>query len=157
MLATRLVLLGVGCGVVGWAVLEVLPRVVARDPAVPGSVVTIYLVPVLLGSLGIAVSRFRLDEIEPPVRRAAVQVAVAALVGSAFIVLVRAVDFASDISAESMLAGGLVALVLLPWRSPCSAARAGSCTATASCRDAWCPTCAGSTRDRTRGRPCRRC
>jgi signal transduction histidine kinase len=43
-----------------------------------------------------------------------VQVAVAALVGSAFIVLVRAVDLASDISVESMLAGGLVAVLLLP-------------------------------------------
>jgi signal transduction histidine kinase len=114
MLATRLVLLGVGCGVVGWAVLEVLPRVVARDPAIPGSVLTILLVPILLGSLGIAVSRYRLSEIEPAVRRTLVQAVVLVLAGAAFVGLVRAVDVASDIAVGSMLVGGLAALLLLP-------------------------------------------
>ena len=113
-LATRLALIGVGGGVAGWLLLGQVPQWLTGDPLVPWSVLALLVVPVAGGCATVAIGRYRLDEIEPTVRRAVVQVAVAALVGTAFIVLVRAVDLASDVSVESMLAGGLVALLLLP-------------------------------------------
>lgn len=113
-LATRLVLLGVGTAVAAWAMLEVLPRAVSRDPAVPGSVLGLLLVPVLVGSIGVAVARYRVGDIEPAVRRALVQVVGVALVGAVFVGLVGALDVASDVSVGSMLVGGLAALALLP-------------------------------------------
>jgi two-component system, NarL family, sensor kinase len=114
LLATRLVVLGVGTVVVAWTMLEVLPRAVSRDPAVPGPVLALLLLPVLLGSLGVAVSGYRITEIEPTVRRGLVQGAGVALVGAAFVGLVGALDVASDVAVGSMLVGGLAALLLLP-------------------------------------------
>jgi two-component system NarL family sensor kinase len=114
LLAARLALIGAGGGLAAWLLLGQVPQWLTGDPLVPWSVLALLLVPSAIGCATVAISRFRLDEIEPAVRRAAVQVAVAALVGSAFIVLVRAVDLASDISVESMLAGGLIAVLLLP-------------------------------------------
>lgn len=114
LLATRLVLLGIGAATAGWALLEVLPRVVSTDPAVPGAVLGLLLVPLLVGSLGIAVTRYRVDEIEPAVRRALVQALVVALAGAAFVAIAAALDLAADISVGSMMVGGLAALVLLP-------------------------------------------
>jgi signal transduction histidine kinase len=114
LLAGRLALIGLGGGLAAWLLLGQVPQWLTGDPLVPWSVLALLLVPSAIGCATVSISRFRLDEIEPAVRRAAAHVAVAALVGSAFIVLVRAVDLASDISVESMLAGGLVAVLLLP-------------------------------------------
>ena len=114
LMATRLALIGVGGGLAAWLLLGQVPQWLTGDPLVPWSVLSLILAPAVVGCATVAIGRYRLDTIEPTVRRVAVQAAVAALVGSAFISLVRAVDFASDIAAESMLAGGLVALVLLP-------------------------------------------
>jgi signal transduction histidine kinase len=61
-----------------------------------------------------AILRYRLDEIEATVRRALVQALVAALVGTVFLAAVGAVNLASDTSFEAMVAGGVVALLLLP-------------------------------------------
>lgn len=114
LLAARLALIGAGGGLAAWLLLGQVPQWLTGEPLVPRFVLTVVLVPAVVACVAVALSRFRLDRIEPVVRRAALQLAVAALVGSVFIVLARAVDFASGISAQSMLAGGLVALVLLP-------------------------------------------
>ena len=156
-LATRLVLLGIGTAVTAWAMLEVLPRAVSRDPAVPGSVLGLLLVPVLVGSLGVAVARYRVGDIEPAVRRALVQVVGVALVGAVFVGLrrsarrglrrLRGVD-------AGRRAGGTGSCC--PRRWPCSAGCAGWSTATGTSRDRSCPTCARSTRRRPRRRHCAR-
>ena len=64
--------------------------------------------------VAVAAGRYHLGEIEPRVRRGLVQALVLVVVGAAFAGAVRAVDAAADISAGSMLAGGLLALLLLP-------------------------------------------
>jgi signal transduction histidine kinase len=58
--------------------------------------------------------RYRLDEIEPSVRRALVQALIVAVVGSVFVALASTVNLAYDTSFESLVAGGALALLLLP-------------------------------------------
>ena len=113
-LATRLVLL-VLAGAVGVRVLlgDVPDRVAGR-PLVPVPVLTGILVVALLAAVAVAVLRFRLDEIEPPVRRGLAQALVVTVLGGAFLAGVGAVGRASDRSLGSMLAGGVVALLVLP-------------------------------------------
>ncbi len=113
-LATRLVLLGVGGGVVARLLLGDVPQRITGEPLLPWPLLTLLIAVAVLGCVTVAIQRYRLGEIEPTVRRALVQALVLALVGAAFIGLVVAVDLASDISFGSMLAGGLVALLLLP-------------------------------------------
>ena len=113
-LATRLVLLGVGGGLVARLLLGDLPQRITGDPLLPWPLLTLLIAVAVLGCVTVAIQRYRLGEIEPTVRRALVQALVLTLVGSAFVALVVAVDVASDISFGSMLAGGLVALLLLP-------------------------------------------
>ncbi len=72
------------------------------------------LAPAVLTCLVVAMLRYRLDEIEPTVRRTLVQAMVAALVGGVFVAVAGAVNLASDTSFEAMVAGGVVALLLLP-------------------------------------------
>ena len=114
LLATRLVLLGLGAGVGAWILLGQVPPVVGADPPLRGDVLTLLAAGVALGCLAVAAAHYRLAEIEPRVRRGLVQALVLVVVGAAFVALVRAVDLAADISAGSMLAGGLIALLLVP-------------------------------------------
>ncbi|HWM73978.1 MAG TPA: sensor histidine kinase [Nocardioides sp.] len=113
-LAVRLVLLAVGGGLGVRLLLGDIPQRLAGEPLVPWGLLTLLVVPVVLGCLITAMLRYRLDEIEPTVRRALVHACVATVVGGAFLSVVGAVNLASDSSVESMLAGGVVALLLLP-------------------------------------------
>ena len=113
-LAVRLVLL-VLLGGLGVRVLLVdLPRRITGSPLLPWEILSLLLAPAVLSCLAAAMLRYRLDEIEPTVRRTLVQAAVATVVGAAFVAVVGAVNLASDTSFESMVAGGAVALLLLP-------------------------------------------
>lgn len=114
VLATRLVLLGLAAGLGAWLFLGQLPLLVANEAVVRSDVLSGASSAAALACLGIAAAHYRLDEIEPRVRRWLVQALVLVVVGAAFVVLVRAVDAAVDISVGSMLAGGLIALLLLP-------------------------------------------
>ncbi|MDR7255374.1 signal transduction histidine kinase [Nocardioides sp. BE266] len=114
VLATRLVLLGVGAGLGVWLFLGEAPAWLAGESPVRWDVLAALAVGAPLLCLAAASAHFRLDEIEPRVRRGLVQAVVLLVVGAAFVGLVRAVDAAVDISVGSMLTGGLLALLLLP-------------------------------------------
>lgn len=114
VLATRLVLLGLGAGLGVWLFLGEVPLWLADEPPVRWDVLAALALGAPLLCLAAAAAHFRLDEIEPRVRRGLVQAVVLLVVGAAFVGLVRAVDAAADISVGSMLAGGLLALLLLP-------------------------------------------
>jgi signal transduction histidine kinase len=114
VLATRLVLLGVGAGLGTWVFLGQLPVWLAGETPLRWDVLSGLALGVPLACVAVAAARFHLDEIEPRVRRGLVQALVLVVVGAAFVALVRAVDAAADISVGSMLTGGLLALLLLP-------------------------------------------
>jgi signal transduction histidine kinase len=114
VLATRLVVLGVGAGAGAWFLLGQVPVWLTGDQLLPWPVLAALSVAVALVCCAAAAAHYRLGEIEPTVRRGLVQAVVLLLVAAAFVALVRAVDAAVDISVGSMFAGGLVALLLLP-------------------------------------------
>ena len=114
VLATRLVLLGLAAGLGAWVLLGQVPLLVTGEAQLRWDVLSGASAAVALACLGVAAAHYRLGEIEPRVRRWAVQALVLVVVGTAFVGLVRAVAAAVDISVGSMLAGGLIALVLLP-------------------------------------------
>ncbi len=113
-IALRLVLLALGGGLSLWLLLGVVPQQIAGDPLLPWTLLTVTVTLVVLGCLVSAALRYRLAEVEASVRRALVQALVATLVGGAFLFLVAGVNVASGTSMESMVAGGVVALLLLP-------------------------------------------
>ena len=80
----------------------------------PAGLLAVLLVPLVLGGVSAALTRYRLDEIEPTVRRALTQALVASLVGISFLALARTVNLTSDTSFGAMVAGGALALLLLP-------------------------------------------
>ena len=90
------------------------PRRITGEPLIPWPILALLLAPAVLSCLAVAILRYRLDEIEPTVRRTLVQAMVVTLVGTAFVAVVGAVNLASDTSFESMVAGGVVAVLLLP-------------------------------------------
>lgn len=114
VVATRLLVLGVGAGVAAWLLLDTVPRWLSSDPLVPRRLLLLLVLTGVLGCAGAAIAHYRLGEIEPRVRRGLVQLVVLSLVAGAFVGIVRAADVAIDISVGSMLAGGLAALLLLP-------------------------------------------
>lgn len=113
-LALRLVLLATSGGMAVRLLLVDLPRQLAGGAILPPVVVMLLLAPAVLGCFVVAMLRYRLDEVEPTVRRALVHALVGTLIGTTFVAVVGAVDLASDSSFESMVAGGVVALLLLP-------------------------------------------
>ncbi len=113
-LAVRLALLAL-VGALGVRLLLVdVPDRLSGSPLLPWEVLSLLLAPAVLSCVAAALLRYRLEEIEPTVRRTLVQAAVATVVGVAFVAVVGAVNLASDTSFESMVAGGAVALLLLP-------------------------------------------
>jgi signal transduction histidine kinase len=113
-LALRLVLLVVAGGLGARLLLVDLPRQLSGRPLLPDGLLLLVLVPTLLGCLLVALLRFRLDDIEPGVRRTLVQVLVVALVGTVFATAARAVGLAAETSFASMVAGGVLARLLVP-------------------------------------------
>jgi two-component system NarL family sensor kinase len=114
VLATRLALLGTGAGVGAWFVLGPSPVLLTDRALVRGDLLVLLAGGLVLACVAVAAARYRLEEIEPRVRRGLVQALVLVVVGAAFAVVVRAVELAADVAVESMLAGGLLALLLLP-------------------------------------------
>jgi two-component system NarL family sensor kinase len=114
VLATRLVLLGVLAGVAAWLVLGRLPQVLVGDALVRWDLLVLLAGGFALACAAAAAAQFRLDDIEPRIRRGLVQSVVLGVVGAAFVGVVGAVEAAADVSVGSVLAGGLLALVLLP-------------------------------------------
>ena len=114
VLATRLALLGVGAGVGAGLVLGPVPDFLTGAPLLREDVLVLLGGGLAVACVAVAAGRYHLGEIEPRVRRGLVQALVLVVVGAAFAGAVRAVDAAADISAGSMLAGGLLALLLLP-------------------------------------------
>ena len=114
VLATRLVLLGLGAGLGAWILLGLVPVWAGASAPLEGDLLAGLAGGVAMACLGSAAAHYRLGEIEPRMRRGLVQALVLVVVGAAFVGLVRAVDVAADISVGSMLVGGLLALLLLP-------------------------------------------
>ena len=114
VLAVRLALLTIGAGLVAVLLLGVVPEQVTGQPLLPWGVLVLLLSPAVLALLVVAIVGYRLDEIEPTVRRALVQAVVAAVFATAFVAIAAGVDQASETSFDSMLAGGVVALLVLP-------------------------------------------
>jgi signal transduction histidine kinase len=113
-LATRLALIGILGGVVGRILLADLPQQLTGDPLLPGDVLVLLITPAVLGCLVVAVDGYRLDEVEPTVRRALVQAAAVVVVATSFVAVAAAIGRASDIGFRSLLAGGILALLVLP-------------------------------------------
>lgn len=114
VLATRLALLGVGAGVGAWLVLGPAPGLLTGAPLLRLDLLLLFCGGLAVACVAVAAGHYHLAEIEPRVRRGLVQALVLVVVGAAFVGVVRAVDVAADISVGSMLAGGLLALLLLP-------------------------------------------
>ena len=113
-LATRLALIGILGGLVVWMLLGELPQRLTGDPLLPSDVLVLLITPAVLACLVVAVDGSRLDEVEPTVRRAVVQALAVLLVASSFVAVAAAVGQASDIGFRSLLAGGVLALLVLP-------------------------------------------
>ena len=113
-LATRLALIGILGGVVGRILLADLPRQLTGDPLLPGDVLILLITPAVLGCLVVAVDGYRLDEVEPTVRRALVQAAAVVVVATSFVAVAAGIGRASNIGFRSLLAGGVLALLVLP-------------------------------------------
>ena len=113
-LATRLALIGVLGGLAARVLLGDLPERLTGDPLLPWEVLVLLITPAVLGCLVVAVDGNRLEEVEPTVRRALVQALAAGLVATSFVAVAAAVGRASDIGFRSLLAGGVLALLVLP-------------------------------------------
>jgi len=113
-IALRLVLLAWAGAAGAGLFLNWLPDVLTGRPLVPGGLLVVLLAPTLLACLLAAVLRYRLEDVEATVRRSLLQAAVAASIVSLFLAAVGALDLTSETSVQSMLAGGAVALLLVP-------------------------------------------
>ena len=113
-IAIRLMLLGVATAVTIRVLLGDLPQRLTGRPLVPWFVLALLLTPTVLACLVTAMLRFRLAEIDAVLRRSLVQLLVATCIGAFFLGAVGAVNLATETSVESMLVGGVVALLLLP-------------------------------------------
>ncbi len=114
VLAIRLALLALGAGFVALLLLGVVPEQATGQPLLPWGVLVLLVTPAVLAFLVVAIVGYRLDEIEPTVRRALVQAVVATAFATVFVAVAAGVDQASESSFDSMLAGGVVALLVLP-------------------------------------------
>jgi two-component system NarL family sensor kinase len=114
VLATRLALLGVGAGLGAWLVLGPAPDLLTGAPLLRQDLLVLLGGGLAVACVAAAAAHYHLGEIEPRVRRGLVQALVLVVVGAAFVGVVRAADAAADISVGSMLAGGVLALLLLP-------------------------------------------
>ena len=113
-LASRLALLVLVSGLVAWVLLGAVPERVAGNPVLPWDVLLLLIAPPVLAGVVVSLVGYRLDDIEPVVRRSVVQGAVAAAVGTAFVVVADTVGRATDVPVGAILAGGVVALLVLP-------------------------------------------
>ena len=113
-IAVRLLLWVVATAVVVRLLLHELPEQASGRPLLDGGVLALVLSPLLLAGLVLAMLRVRLNEIDAALRRSLVQLVVVALVGAVFLAASGVVGRASATSFGSMVAGGVVALLLVP-------------------------------------------
>lgn len=113
-IAQRLLLLGALTALVTRVLLGDLPAVVSGRPLLQWDLITLLAAPLFLSGLAAALVGHRLAEIDSVLRHALLQVLVATVVGGLFLTSVTTVDLASETSVGSMIAGGVVALLLLP-------------------------------------------
>lgn len=112
--AVRLVVLGLLAAFFVRAVLHDLPTLLRDEPLVPGNVLALALIPTVLVCWVAAVLGDRLLAFDGTMRRALLQIVVATVVGAAFLAAVGAVNLTSRTSMGAMVAGGVVAIMLLP-------------------------------------------
>jgi signal transduction histidine kinase len=113
-LAARLVMLVLVAGLGLRVLLGDLPERLTGNPVLPRDVLMLLIVPPVLAGVVVALVGYRLDDIEPAVRRTVVQGAVAAVFGTAFVVVASTIGRAADVPVGSILAGGVIALLVLP-------------------------------------------
>jgi signal transduction histidine kinase len=113
-LAARTALMALAAGLAVRLLLGELPARLTGEPVLPLDVLLLLVAPPVLAALVVAVVGYRLDDVEPAVRRTVVQGSVAALVGATFVVVAAAIGQTTDVPVGAMLAGGLVALLVLP-------------------------------------------
>jgi signal transduction histidine kinase len=113
-LAARLALLVLAAGVTVHLLLGDLPDRLVGGPVLPFDVLLLLLAPPVLTGLVVALVGYRLEDVEPAVRRTVIQGAVGALVGTTFVVVAGTIGPAADIPVGAILAGGVVALLVLP-------------------------------------------
>ena len=112
--ALRLALLALAGGVGVRALLADVPRWLGGQALVADDVLSLLLAPAVLGCVVVSLVGRRVTEVEPAVRRALVNAGVAAFLGAAFVAIVAGMNQASGRSFASMVAGGVVAVLLLP-------------------------------------------
>ena len=112
--AVRLVLVGTLWAALVRLLLGDLPQQLNGEPLVPWQAQSLLLLPPLLMCLVAAVLRYRLQEIDGVLRRSLLQVVVVALIATLFLAVAAAVDLATGNSFSAVVAGGLVALALVP-------------------------------------------
>ncbi|MET0524867.1 MAG: sensor histidine kinase [Nocardioides sp.] len=113
-LAFRLVLLAIAGGIGVRILLVDLPARLADGHLVPWQLLSLLVVPAVLSCVVAALLHYRLDDIEPVVRRTLAQALVATVVGAVFVAVASGVNLASDTSFDAIVAGGVIALLLLP-------------------------------------------
>lgn len=113
-LAARLVIMALVAGLLLSLLLGDLPQRVAEGPVLSPDVLLLLVVPPVLTAVVVSLVGYRLDDIEPVVRRTLVQGAVAAGVATAFVVVASMLARATDVPTGAMVAGGVVALLVLP-------------------------------------------
>ena len=114
-------------------------------PILPWDVLLLLVAPPVLAGVVVALVGYRLEDIEPVVRRTMVQGAVAALVGTAFVAVAGAVGRATDVPVGAVLAGGVVALAVLPVGVALQRGVRRLVYGDPDLRAPWSPSCAGST------------
>jgi two-component system, NarL family, sensor kinase len=113
-LAARLVIMVLAAGLVVRVLLGDLPDRVAGDPVLPWDVLLLLVAPPVLAGVVVALVGYRLEEIEPAVRRTLVQGAVAVVFGTTFVVVASTIGRAADVPVGAILVGGVAALLVLP-------------------------------------------
>ena len=113
-LATRLALMVLGAGIAVRLLLGDLPERLVGDPVLPFDVLLLLIAPPVLAGVVLALVEYRLEDVEPAVRRTVLQGAVAVAFGTTFVVAASTIGRAAHAPVGSILAGGVVALAVLP-------------------------------------------
>ena len=113
-LAARLALLVLLSGLAVRLLLGDLPARLLGDAVLPLDVLLLLVAPPVLAGVVVAILGYRLEDIEPAVRRTVIQGAVAAAVGTTFVAAAGTIGRTADIPVGAVLAGGVVALLVLP-------------------------------------------
>lgn len=113
-LALRLLALAALTAAMVTLLLDTAPTILRGDPLVRWELLALVLVPMVLACWVAAVLGYRISELDATLRRSALQGAIAALVGIAFLSAANVLNVASGTSVGSMVAGAVLVLMLLP-------------------------------------------